>query len=57
MHINVPLDDAEKARVERQEAAWTAPKLIGFGAVFLGCCLVILYSLANLTTWMGTHQP
>jgi hypothetical protein len=55
--VNVPMDKENEERVQREEETWTAPRLIVFGSVFLGICLVILYALANLTTWMGTHQP
>lgn len=57
MFINVPSSEAEKKKIEEQENAWTGPKFIVLGSVFLGFCLLTLYSLANLTTWMGTHQP
>lgn len=57
MDINVPVSDADKRRIEAEEESWNGKKLVVFGAIFLGFCLVTLYVLANLTTWMGTHQP
>jgi hypothetical protein len=55
--VNVPMDPENEERVQREEDTWTGPRLMIFGSAFLGICLVILYVLANLTTWTGTHQP
>lgn len=57
MHINVPVGEEDKRRIEAEEGAWTGKKLIVFGVIFLGFCVATLYVLANLTLWMGTHQP
>ncbi|MBK8169170.1 MAG: hypothetical protein IPK60_02360 [Sandaracinaceae bacterium] len=57
MEINVPVSEADKVRIAKEEASWGGKKLIIFGAIFLGFCVLTLYVLANLTLWMGVHQP
>jgi hypothetical protein len=56
-YVNVEIDQAGEDRIHAEEQSWTGRKLIVLGAVVIPICLGILYSLANLTTWLGTHQP
>lgn len=45
--INVQTDEANRKRIERQEAAWSAPKLFGLGAFTLGLGLVALVIMSQ----------
>lgn len=42
------MSESHEARIEREEAYWTGPRLFGFGLAFLALCLVIIYALASL---------
>ena len=53
MHINVPVTEREKQRIEAEEKFWNGPKLVTLTAVFLGACLCLLYAMANLWDWVG----
>ena len=57
MDINVPVSEEDKRRIQAEEESWNGKKLVIFGAVFLGFCVSMLFVLANLTKWMGVHQP
>lgn len=46
-YINVPVSDAERQRIEREEATWTGPKLIALCAVTLGGALLLLWAMSN----------
>ena len=46
-YINIPVTDAERARIERSDAFWTGPKLIGLLVVTLGIALFVLWAAAN----------
>lgn len=46
-YINIPVTDAEMARIERSDAFWTGPKLIGLLVVTLGIALFVLWAAAN----------
>lgn len=46
-YINIPVTDAEKARIEKADAVWTGPKLIGLLVITLGGALVVLWLAAN----------
>ncbi len=56
-YVNVETDQAGEERIQAEEQSWTSMKLVVLGLIFLPICLAILYSLANLTTWLGIHQP
>lgn len=42
------MSESHEARIARQEAYWTGPRLFGFGLVFLAACLVLIYILASI---------
>lgn len=42
------MSETQEQRIAREEAYWTGPRLFGFGLVFLGICLVIIYILASI---------
>lgn len=42
------MSESHEARIAREEAYWTGPRLFGFGLAFLAICLVIIYALASL---------
>ncbi len=46
-YINIPVTEAERERIEREEATWTAPKLIVLCAVTLGCAFLLLWAMSN----------
>lgn len=57
---NVPLSKAEEEAYQAQEAAWTGPRLIGLAFGTLAVCLVVLYSMAQVTsetTWSDWLIP
>ncbi len=56
-YVNVEIDAEGEKRIQAEEQSWSGGKLIALGFITLPICLAILYSLANYTTWMGTHQP
>lgn len=56
-YVNVEIDQAGEERIQEEEKSWTAMKLTILGVIVLPVSFAILYALANLTTWMGTHQP
>ena len=56
-YINVETDKAGEARIHEEEETWTAMRLVTLGVIVLPICLAILYALANLTHWLGIHQP
>lgn len=56
-YVNVEIDQAGEARIQAEEQSWSGRRLILLGAVLLPMCFALLYALANLTTWLGTHQP
>jgi hypothetical protein len=41
-------DESRSARIAREEAYWTGPRLFGFGLAFLGTCVAIIYTLASI---------
>ncbi len=47
IYINVPMSEAERKRVEREEHFWTAPRLVGLMFASLAVALTVLYSMAN----------
>ena len=44
---NVPMSESERKRVERQDAAWTGPKLVFLCIVTLLLALALLWALAD----------
>ena len=42
------MSETQEQRIAREEAYWNGPRLFGFGLVFLGICLVIIYILASI---------
>lgn len=46
-YINIPVTEAEKAKIEKSDAFWTGPKLIVLIALTLGSALVVLWLAAN----------
>lgn len=42
------MSETDEQRIAREEAFWNGPRLFGFGLVFLGICLVIIYILASI---------
>ncbi|HEX4355358.1 MAG TPA: hypothetical protein VHZ95_20670 [Polyangiales bacterium] len=42
------MTESDEARIAREEAYWTGPRLFAFGLVFLASCLVIIYLLASI---------
>jgi preprotein translocase subunit Sss1 len=43
------MSDSQEHRIAREEEYWTAPKLLGFGLVFLGICIVVIYLMATFS--------
>ncbi len=56
-YVNVEIDQAGEDRIQAEEETWTGLRLVMLCAIVVPVCLAILYSLANLTTWLGVHQP
>ena len=56
-YVNVEIDQAGEDRIQAEEETWTGLRLVVLCATVVPVCLALLYSLANLTTWLGTHQP
>lgn len=56
-YVNVEIDQAGEDRIQEEEKSWNGLRLVLLGVTVLPICLAILWALANLTTWMGTHQP
>ncbi len=46
-YVNVPVTEAERKRIEREEATWTAPKLIALCAVTLSGAFFLLWAMSN----------
>jgi hypothetical protein len=46
-YINIPVTDAERAKIEKSDAFWTGPKLIALLIVTLGSALFVLWAAAN----------
>jgi hypothetical protein len=44
----VAVTESQEQRIAREEQTWNAPKLFGFGFVFLGVCIAIIYVLASI---------
>ena len=42
------MSESHEARIAREEAYWTGPRLFGFGLVFLGACIVVIYILSSI---------
>lgn len=42
-YINIPVTDAERARIEKIDATWTGPKLIVLLVITLAFALTVLY--------------
>ena len=42
------MSESHEARIAREEAYWTGPRLFGFGLVFLAVCIVIIYLLSMI---------
>jgi hypothetical protein len=40
--------ESDEARIAREEAYWTGPRLFAFGLAFLAMCLVIIYLLSSI---------
>ncbi len=40
--------ESHEARIAREEAHWTGPRLFGFGFAFLGACITLIYVLSCL---------
>jgi len=64
IYINVPMSDADKKRLEREEHFWTAPRLVVLTFVTLSIALTVLYSMANFvdggkseTYWNDWMKP
>ncbi|MBW2464945.1 MAG: hypothetical protein JRH11_25065 [Deltaproteobacteria bacterium] len=60
IYINVPMDDANRKRIEREEHFWTAPKLVLLAATTLLTALIVLYAMSSMTTetyWDGWLTP
>lgn len=49
-YINVDVTEEEAARIKREDAFWTGPRLVLLSAVTLGVSLVILYFMAQTTS-------
>ena len=45
--INVEVSESEGKRINAEERAWTAPKLVGLGVVSLGIALAILVYISS----------
>lgn len=57
VHVNVPVDEENQARIVREEEYWNAKRMMPLFAVFLGFCLVLLYCMSNYLEWMGAAKP
>ena len=42
------MSESHEARIAREEAYWTGPRLFGFGLAFLAACIVFIYVLASI---------
>jgi hypothetical protein len=42
------VSESNEARIAREEAYWNAPRLFGFGLVFLAACIVLIYILSSI---------
>lgn len=42
------MSESHEARIAREEAYWTGPRLFGFGLVFLAACIVVIYILSSI---------
>jgi hypothetical protein len=42
------VSESHEARIAREEAYWTGPRLFGFGLVFLAACIVVIYILSSI---------
>jgi hypothetical protein len=40
--------EPDEQRIAREEAYWTGPRLFGFGLVFLGACIIVIYTMASI---------
>jgi hypothetical protein len=40
--------ESDEARIAREEAYWTGPRLFAFGLSFLFVCIVIIYGLSSI---------
>jgi hypothetical protein len=38
----------DQARIAREEAYWTGPRLFGFGLTFLAACIVVIYIMSSI---------
>jgi hypothetical protein len=41
------VSNPEEQRIAKEEEYWTTPRLLRFGLVFLGICLVVIYAMAT----------
>lgn len=48
LFINVPVSASERARIEREEAQWDAPRFVAVLLVTLALSVALLYFLASL---------
>jgi len=40
--------ESDEARIAREEAYWTGPRLFAFGLTFLAACIVVIYILSSI---------
>jgi hypothetical protein len=40
--------ETDAQRIAREEAYWNAPRLFGFGLVFLAACIVFIYVMSSI---------
>lgn len=40
--------EQDKQRIAKEEETWNVPKLLVLGFVFLGACIAVIITLANL---------
>ena len=55
--VNVPVDAAGVARIQRDERTWTGPKLVGLALAALGTALVVLHFMASTTAQISYPNP
>ncbi len=55
-HINVPMSDASRERILREDRFWTAPKLIFLCALTLGLSFALLYAMSTNLIGPTIHQ-
>jgi hypothetical protein len=45
--LETTVSNPEEQRIAKEEEYWTTPRLLRFGLVFLGLCIVVIYALAT----------